>query len=62
MKNMKSYIKNLMSTMSSVECLYLSLSMTECLSTRKSTKKFKITLYTYHISQSLYNESLYDSL
>ena len=56
-----------MSTMSNIECLYQSLnvnglSMNECLGTRKSTKKFKITLYTYHISQSLYCESLYDSL
>ena len=59
MKNMKSYIKILMSTMSDVECLYQSLNvndltMNECLSTRKVPKNSKtlsihITYHNHHI-------------
>ena len=53
-----------MSTMSNIKCLYQSLNingltMNERLSTKNVPKKFKNTLYTYHISQSLYTVNQY---
>ena len=53
-----------MSIMSNIECLYQSLNvndltMNERLSTKKVPKKFKNTLYTYHISQSPYTVNQY---
>ena len=59
-----------MSTMSNIKCLYQSLNingltMNERLSTKKVPKipKYqKIQNHSLYISQSLYSESLYDSL
>ena len=64
---MKSYIKNLMSIMSNIECLYQSLNvndltMNERLSTTNSNKKYqKIQKHSlsYHISQSPYTVNRY---